>query len=197
MKTIIATLQLFLLLILAGCATKYHPPDNSKVTKATAQVKADVRKISDNTTIITKTIKEAQKEADQIAILSTSVSGKVEDIIKIAPPELQPPLALLQEDIKSQKAEEESLSNSLIFAYRKQAEQEVLITQTQTHETDLEKQQKIYQDNAQKLADTTTKLSAKVAWYQWHWWGSWIALGIGVLLCIVFAILKVLGKLPI
>lgn len=43
----------------------------------------------------------------------------------------------------------------------------------------------------------TDKLNAAMKtlwWYRLHWWGAWIMLGIGVLLCIVLAIAKFAGR---
>ena len=37
----------------------------------------------------------------------------------------------------------------------------------------------------------------KLWWYRLHWWGSWIVLGLGVVACVVVAILKFTGKLAI
>jgi signal transduction protein with GAF and PtsI domain len=66
----------------------------------------------------------------------------------------------------------------------------------------LQKAQEEYVQKALKLADdASTERAARVKaenalhWYRWHWWGSWIALGLGVLACVVFALLKATGKL--
>ena len=34
----------------------------------------------------------------------------------------------------------------------------------------------------------------KLSWYRWHWWGSWIALGAGVIACGLLALLKFTGR---
>ncbi len=51
--------------------------------------------------------------------------------------------------------------------------------------------------NAQKLADNATdernsriKAEKNLSWYRWHWWGSWIVLGAGVIACIILAVIK-------
>lgn len=195
MKIKIATLQLLIGMVLCSCATKYHPPDATQVVETTKKVKAGIRKASENAKVVSETIKKAQESTDKITILSTDISGRLEEIIKIAPPELKPPLALLQTDVNDIKTEEASLSSFLISAYTKQSEQEKTLTETQAHEIELEGHQQVYQDRAQKLADVATKQSTKLAWYQWHWWGSWIALGIGVLACLAFVVLKFFIKL--
>lgn len=49
-------------------------------------------------------------------------------------------------------------------------------------------------------AATTEKLNKSntaLNWYRLHWWGSWIALGFGVLACLVVAFLKFTGRLAI
>jgi hypothetical protein len=60
----------------------------------------------------------------------------------------------------------------------------------------------IAEKKIKKLADDATAereariaVEKKLSWYRWHWWGSWIALGAGVLACGAFAFLKFTGRL--
>src|SRR5581483_239750 len=48
-----------------------------------------------------------------------------------------------------------------------------------------------------EVSDQLNDANKKLWWYRLHWWGSWIVLGIGVLLSIVFAFLKFTGRLSI
>lgn len=194
MKNFIATLQLFLVISLCSCATKYNAPDSTKVVETTSKVKAGVKKAKENADVVAKAVKEAQETFDKIIVISTTIEGIVAEILKIAPEELKPPLLQLQTKTEELRAEESNFNSSLIFINQKQIEQQTTLVAVQAYEKDLDTHQQNYFDNAQKIADTATKLSAKVAWYQWHWWGSWIALGIGILLCLIFAGLKFSGK---
>lgn len=58
------------------------------------------------------------------------------------------------------------------------------------------------QDGIQKLADhdkketeRANKLDKALWWYRLHWWGAWVMLGLGVVTCVLFAILKATGKI--
>jgi hypothetical protein len=48
-----------------------------------------------------------------------------------------------------------------------------------------------------KETDRANVLDKKVWWYRLHWWGAWIALGLGVIACGIFAFLKLTGRLAI
>lgn len=52
-------------------------------------------------------------------------------------------------------------------------------------------------DHDTKVTADLNKANTALNWYRWHWWGSWIALGLGVLACLVFAFLKFTGRLAI
>jgi hypothetical protein len=45
--------------------------------------------------------------------------------------------------------------------------------------------------------DRANKLDKAVWWYRLHWWGAWIMLGLGILMCLIFAFLKLTGRLAI
>lgn len=76
-----------------------------------------------------------------------------------------------------------------------------------TLQSELERETK----KGNKLANDYNTLSAKldkariqhakdtktVWWYRLHWWGSWIVFGLGVLVCIGFAILRYTGRIAI
>lgn len=52
-------------------------------------------------------------------------------------------------------------------------------------------------DHDTKTTIALNKANAALNWYRWHWWGAWIALGAGVLACLVVAFLKFTGRLAI
>jgi len=47
----------------------------------------------------------------------------------------------------------------------------------------------------QAETDRANKLDKAVWWYRLHWWGAWIMLGLGIAMCVLFAILKATGKI--
>lgn len=46
-------------------------------------------------------------------------------------------------------------------------------------------------------SEKLSKATKSLWWYRLHWWGSWFALGLGVLACIAFAFLKFTGRLAL
>lgn len=197
MKNIIATLQVLLMLTFCGCATHYNEPDPTKVIESTKKVKQDINQAHENSKKVTKNIQTAQEAADTLAVVSNTLMGRIDELLGIVPDQYKPPITLIKADVTNLQIQENVLVMTLGGAYKTQTLQEKLLADTDLHELELEKNQLEYRNDAQQLADTTTKLSAKVAWYRLHWWGSWIAFGAGIIICIIFAILKVVGKLPI
>lgn len=47
------------------------------------------------------------------------------------------------------------------------------------------------------LKDKYAAVTKKLSWYRWHWWGSWIVFGLGILAVGFLAFLKFTGKLAI
>lgn len=197
MKTLIATLQLCLFLAFEGCATKYSEPNPTKIVESTQKVKEGINKAHENSKKVTKAIATAQEAADAIALLSHTVIGKIEELLGLVPEQFRAPLLEIKTDVINLQTQQNLLAYSLSEAYKLQDLQETTLVNTKLREAKLEKDQWDYQKEAQDLARIATSQSAKLAWYQRHWWGSWIALGTGVILCLLFAVLKFLGKLPI
>lgn len=52
-------------------------------------------------------------------------------------------------------------------------------------------------DKLNETQDKLDKTAKALSWYRWHWYGSWIVFGIGVLVCLAFAFLKFTGRLAI
>jgi hypothetical protein len=46
-----------------------------------------------------------------------------------------------------------------------------------------------------KRIDQLNSAVKKLSWYRWHWWGSWIVFGLGVVAVGFFAFLKFTGRL--
>lgn len=186
----IATLQLLLVFVLTSCAHVYKAPDATKVKAATALVKEDQKKTQRLNKEIGEAIKTSQEHTDAIIVIGNSLAEKIDSLIKVAPPEIQSALADIKGDASNLQKRDQALFNSLSLAYTKQEEQQVHIAKTDEHVATLEGNQIEYFNNSKKLADTATTLSAKVAWYQWHWWGSWFVLIAGIVLSIVFALFR-------
>lgn len=47
------------------------------------------------------------------------------------------------------------------------------------------------------LKDKYASQSKKLSWYRWHWWGSWIVFGLGILAVGFLAFLKFTGRLAV
>ena len=186
--------------ILSGCATKeqtYKPPDPTEVRKATKAVKEGIQKSRASVKEARAHIEDAQKNADTISTLSLTLHGKIDALAQIAPPELQPPIAEIRLDVEDLQKIETVLTNGLVQAWQKNDEASTHLAETDKHEGELEQKQLAYYTEAQKLADNATdenkhRIDAekKLSWYRWHWWGSWIVLGAGVVVCVIAAILK-------
>jgi hypothetical protein len=48
-----------------------------------------------------------------------------------------------------------------------------------------------------KMTALANDYGKKLNWYRLHWWGAWIVFALGVIACIVLAILKVTGRLAL
>lgn len=194
-------------LLLSGCGTKkqtYSAPDPAEVREKTRQVKEGIRLSRFDVAEARKQIEAAQKKADSITSVSVSLLTKVDDLARIAPVELQKPIEAIRLDVQELQTNDAALAEILVDAWKKNDAAEKHLAETDAREVELEQKQKDYYDRAWKLADTTTALNArlvdvekKLSWYRWHWWGSWIALGVGVIASGVVAFLKFTGRLAI
>lgn len=186
----IATLQLLLLLAISGCATKYTSPDETKVVEANKKVRADVVKASTTSKQVTKHVTEAQVHADAIIVLSQTIMGKIEELITIAPLEFKPPLISIKQDLTDMRQEENVLAIGLSEAFAKQNLQDKTFVDMQDHILDLQGAQEGYREDVQVIIKKANKDSETLAWYRRHWWGSWIIFSLGVVVCIVLAVIK-------
>lgn len=186
--------------ILSSCATQhkaYLPPSDAKVTASTKKVTEGAAKAHAAAREAKDHVEAAQKHADAIAVKSMDVQGKLDVIIKIAPAELQPALADVKSVILDMQSHEEELHAELAAAHAKQDELELHQTTLDIDIVQLKTNQTTYRTDAVELANNATaerealiKVETTLSWYRWHWWGSWIALGAGVLLCAAWAVIK-------
>lgn len=190
MKTaIIATLQLLVAFMLVSCAHTYTAPDPAKVKAKTVQVQVDQKKAHALNAEIKTALKTSQEHSDAIVIKSNEIEGKIEELIKVAPPEMQPALAQVQDDLKIQRMHEDALGQALTLGYTKQAELETHLTLTDTHISDLTSAQVELFAGGQTLAEQATNESKAKAIAQRKNWSFTIisaSLVIGVVLLVVF-----------
>lgn len=191
---------LAVLLLCNGCETKqqtYNAPDPTAVREKTRLVKEGVRLSRFDVEEARKHIEAAQNTADALSTLSLSLLGKVDALAKDAPIELQKPIGEIRLDVVDLQENDKALASILVNAWDKNDAAQKHLVETDAREAELEQKQREYYENAQKLADKATdenahriKAEKKLSWYRWHFWGSWIALGSGVIACAVAAFLK-------
>jgi SpoU rRNA methylase family enzyme len=190
--------------LLGACAHVYHAPDNAKLEASTARLSNAVVKATNAVTKASGTaeraksqVDAAQKAADVEAVTSATVLNQLDDLLKVLPPELKSKgdalkTAVVQDQsdigeivthVNGAQKEQSQLTKDLLAAADANKESAAADAQVQTDKAE-------YYAKTDKLAATATKLSSKLAWYERHWWGSWIALGAGVIACIIFAALK-------
>lgn len=189
MKTIIATLQLAIIFILCSCAHVYKAPDKTQVVAKTKIVEADQKKAHALNAEIKIAFKTAKEHADAVIIKSTEIEGKLEEIIKVAPPELQLALAEVKSDVQAQRLHEDALVQILGTGYDKEEELETHLTLTDTHIAELKAEQVILFAGGEQLAQQATKESAAKATAQRKNWSFTIisaSLVVGGILLFIF-----------
>lgn len=186
MKYIFATLQLFLL---CSCAHVYKAPDPTKVKAKTAIVEADQKKTHALNAEVKAGIKTSQEHADALLVVSTEIEGKVDELIKAAPPELQLALAEVKADLKVQRNHEDALINALGMTYTKQGQLEDHLLLTDSHFAELKVEQIVLFSQGQVLAqDATNESKAKAIAQRKNWSFTIISssLVVGAILLFVF-----------
>lgn len=182
-----------LTLSLGACATAprhYQPPDPTKMNASRQRLGTAVTKSRATATKAKSQVGEAKK-------ISASVNEKLTALKKKVPKELVP---VVEEIEVAQKQQDAKLTETI----ETQTVLEGQLTEADNAKLQHEKDDLEYQGKAGTLADTATaernariKAEKALSWYRWHWWGSWIALGAGILACGVFAFLKFTGRLAI
>lgn len=207
--------------LLSSCATRakvYQEPNPAKVIAATRAVKEQVAKVKEHVAKVKSTASQAKAKvvaAKDSEAKVVKLSGKVhEDLVKLkdaVPEPIKPAVDQIIEEHAAAEAEQTLLTDTIATAADLHVQLESQIKETETQELELEKRETyfeeqltIYRADALKLAsDASEERRLRVidekslSWYRWHWWGSWIALGLGVLACVIVAILKFTGKLAL
>lgn len=166
------------LLCLSACATRPHtyaPPNPGKLIQSTGRVSVAVDRAHQHA-------REAKTKVEEATTITGQVkeeAGKIKDV----PPQLLERIDALESKLGEASAAQGSLEKDLQEA--DQAKKQVETDKTE------------YFAAAQKLADSASKerdqritVEKKLSWYRWHFWLSWIVLGLGVVACIVFALIK-------
>lgn len=185
MKRTTFLLSAFAFLLLCSCATRpktYLPPDSTKLKASTTRV----------STAVAAAHASANKARATVSSASAMAKHAKTEVAKIK----NVPAALVQEV--------SDLDVKLTEAQTQQTELENHLREADVARAQVEKDKNDYFNAAQSLAnDATNERNARIkaekslSWYRWHWWGSWIALGLGIVACGVFAFLKFTGRLAL
>jgi septal ring factor EnvC (AmiA/AmiB activator) len=166
-----------------GCATRprtYVAPDSSRLEASTTKVAVAVAKAHTAAQKAQQNVSDASKEAKEIR----EETAKIENV----------PQSLVVKVNDLDGKLDEALSNH--------AELTARLEEADQAKADVEKDKADYIQRADALAQQATSENSsrvadekKLSWYRWHWWGSWIVLGAGVVLCVVLGIAKFVAKM--
>lgn len=177
-------------LLLCSCAHTYKAPSNAKLEASTGRLSSAVAKASNTEQRASAHVDAAKKAADKEAASSASVLTTLDDLLKVLPPELKAKGDALKTAVQNDQADIGEIVTHVDGAQTEhgQLKKELLEARSADAQVKIDKQQ--YYADADKLALTATKQSKSLTWYRWHWWGSWITLGAGVIVCIIAAVVK-------
>jgi len=171
---------------LSGCASDqsraihYSPPSTAPVEEKITSARASVTAAASSAVLTGSALDRCQ--ADALLIL------------KAAPPELRPLVVHLQADLRDAQADNVAVRSQLTVTLTELSDASQLNTvlQGKVDSQTLALNQADDQKNA-----ALTKLSAAdkaLAWYRWHWWGAWVALGLAIAAAALWSLLKLSGK---
>jgi hypothetical protein len=171
--------------LFSSCATRpraYAPPDAARINASTHRVSVAVDRAHTSARKAQTSVSEAVKRTAEVR----EETRKLKDV----PPTLLAKVNELDSNLRSAQVEQALLEKQLVEADAAKAQ--------------VEKDKTDYFAAAQKLADEATaerdkriKVEKALSWYRWHWWGSWIVLGLGIVACGLLAFLKFTGRLAI
>lgn len=204
MKQLIVSLAT---LALCSCATRhqtYIAPDPAKMNESASVLTGKVAKATD-------TAKKARAKVADIKTGTQKVSASIKqseqdanDLYNVVPAQYKPQVLSLESAIQTAQLDLNTLSTGEDEAETLHAQLAKELDDAKVAKEQLEKDQATYVSDAGKLANSATverdkriKDEQSLSWYRWHWWGSWIVLGIGVLVCILLAVAKLAGKLAL
>lgn len=192
-------------LLIGACSTPhktYHPPSNAKVTASTKRVTDGATAAHSSSRAAKLHVEAAQKHNDALLVTGLDLQQKLDAIIKIAPPELQPALAAVKIDATDMQTHADGMKVELDGAHKKQDETEAHQIKLDQDIAQLKVDQGQYQANAQTLATDATNerearitaegqlLKQKILGWLWKLGGGAVVIG-----TIVLVILWFTGKL--
>lgn len=200
-------LILLALALCAGCATrskKFDAPDSSKLIASSRRLNQAVADSEASAKEANDSLSKAQSSSDDEGKAIATIEPKLDNLFKVAPVDLRPEIASIQSDVSDLHTQHAMTVAHLQETQSHHAELAVHLQEADVAKADVQKFAPAYFDSVNKLAKQATELSATVAsqantisWYRWHWWGSWIALGAGIIACGFLAFLKFTGKLAL
>lgn len=194
-------------LFAGGCVSshkKYQPPSNAKVQASTKKVTDGASAAHASSRKSKEHVVAAQKHNDALMVTGVELQKKLDAIIKLAPPELQGALAEVKGDVTDIQDHATGLETELKDAHMKQDETEAHQIKLDQDITEWKKNMGDYYSNAQGLADNATQEREDLIKVQkernalrftgFLWKAGAV---VGVLLIILFIVLKVTGKLAL
>lgn len=192
-------------LLMCSCATRektYKPPSDAKVRASEKVLTEKVAKARETAAKAKQATQEAKEIAARLDASAKIWGPMVEKLIKDVPEEFKQPARDIQNALKEQVVQEGFLKAKIDEAVGHNAQLEIELKEAETARGILKQAQQEYQNEALGLANDATnernlriKAEKALSWYRWHWWGSWIALGLGIVACGIFAFLKFTGRL--
>jgi hypothetical protein len=193
--------------LMCSCATRqktYTPPSDAKVVASEKALNEKVTKARATAAKAQQAALEAKEIAAKLDASAKIWGPMVEKLIKDVPEEFKQPARDIQNALKEHLVQETFLKQKIDEAVGHNAQLKIDLAEAETARSILKQAQLEYRAEAQKLADAATEerdkriaVEKKLSWYRWHWWGSWIVLGLGVLACGILAFLKFTGRLAI
>lgn len=189
-KIKVATLQLAVATLLCGCSTTYHAPDATKLKASVKKLHQTISKSHDTAKKAKEKHKEVEQAANTLLEDSLDLDGKIEELSKNAPPELQPQIAEIKklqsgrkehEFILQQKVEEERILHEQLAKDN---------AEVVTAETDVHRNGDQYLKDAEAMATRATEDNKKLSSQLWK---QKLLSGLGITGAIVFVICLVAG----
>jgi len=194
-------------LLAGGCVSShktYLPPSNAKVAASTKKVMDGALNAHRGTQKVKTHVEAAQKHNDALLVTGLDLQQKLDAIIKIAPPELQSALAEVKGDATEMQDHADGMQTELTGARSELAATEAFQVKLDQDITDWKKNMAEYYANAQGLADNATQERENLITVQkernalrftgFLWKAGAV---VGVLLIILFIVLKLTGKLAL
>jgi len=134
-----------------------------------------------------ETAREAQKSVGTAKVMAGKAQSGLQEI-KDVPPEMILVVANLVGELNQAQSIQMTLDKQLQEADKQDAEARRQISDYIGAAGSLAAQ-------ATRENEARIKAEKSLSWYRWHWWGSWIVFGLGVLAVLILAFLKFTGKL--